>query len=378
MFYMHSGTEQKNILFISHDATRTGAPIALLNIARALENSKAGKYKFSFLINRHPYEILEKFAEYPLRLATANYYSIRKKLKLSTYSAQRIKASLKDVDLVISNTITNGDILPTIRKYFSGPIYSYVHELEMSANYFSNENDVNALLACTNRFLVPALAVKNFLEARYKIGADKIDLLQCYVPPVKREITREEKKDVMVIGSVGTIDWRKSPDLFVQVARATFQEKPYAAIKFLWKGAIDTVELARLKYDVVKAGLENKLEFLASSNDMQSFYNNIDVLLLTSREDPYPLVVLEAADAGAPTICFEKAGGAPEFVRTANAGICVDYLDTAAMAKAVIFYYENKDRRIADGKASRSFVLQTHQSSDYISNQFEAIINIPA
>lgn len=365
----------KKILFISHDATRTGAPILLLNLAEALMANQNNKYVLSFLIKQPPYDLVDKFSSYPVKLATDNNYSIRKRLHLSKYSLRNIKNSLTGVDLIISNTLTNGDILPVIRKYFQGPVYSYIHELEMAAQYFTNTQDVNALRECTNHYLVPSLAVKKFLQESYSIADNNISLLQYYIPSLNNEIKKRAENNTLIIGGVGTIDWRKGPDLFIQVAYLTFQKKPDADIKFIWKGAINNIDLLRLQYDISKTGLKDKIEFQPASDDMQSFYKKIDVFLLTSREDPYPLVVLEAADAGVPTICFENAGGAPEFIHNSKAGVCVDYLDTTAMAASVFNYYENKEQKISEGKAAKFTLSQTHQNSSYIANQLEAIIN---
>ena len=58
-----------------------------------------------------------------------------------------------------------------------------------------------------------------------------------------------------------------------------------------------------------------------------------DLLALTSREDPCPLVNMEAMESGLPVVAFDGAGGAPEVL--GDAGVCVPYLDVAAMAAAV-------------------------------------------
>ncbi len=55
--------------------------------------------------------------------------------------------------------------------------------------------------------------------------------------------------------------------------------------------------------------------------------------LLTSREDPYPSVVLEAMSAGVPTVAFEEAGAAPDVLREFGAGVAVPLGDAAAMVR---------------------------------------------
>jgi len=56
---------------------------------------------------------------------------------------------------------------------------------------------------------------------------------------------------------------------------------------------------------------------------------------MTSREDPFPSVVLHALDAELPVIGFDNAGGFVELLRR-DCGILVPYLDTSAMAAATL------------------------------------------
>jgi glycosyltransferase involved in cell wall biosynthesis len=57
----------------------------------------------------------------------------------------------------------------------------------------------------------------------------------------------------------------------------------------------------------------------------------MDVFALTSREDPFPLVMLEAAARRLPIVCFEASGGGPEFVGNER-GYIAPYLDTTAFS----------------------------------------------
>ncbi len=48
---------------------------------------------------------------------------------------------------------------------------------------------------------------------------------------------------------------------------------------------------------------------------------------MTSREDPFPLVVLDALDARVPVIGFDGGGGFVELLQR-DCGVLVPYLDT--------------------------------------------------
>ncbi len=59
----------------------------------------------------------------------------------------------------------------------------------------------------------------------------------------------------------------------------------------------------------------------------------IPVHLLTSREDPFPSVVLEAMSAGVPTVAFEEGGGIPDLLREHAAGVSVPLGDATEMMR---------------------------------------------
>ncbi len=82
-----------------------------------------------------------------------------------------------------------------------------------------------------------------------------------------------------------------------------------------------------------------------------------DVHLLTSREDPFPSVVLEAMSAGVPTVAFEEAGSIPDLLREFAAGLAVPLGDAAAMVRqmrALALQRDDEDRaRLARAARAR-------------------------
>lgn len=364
------------ILIISHDASRTGAPILLLNLASAL---KSKGIVIDFLLKRGG--SLEE--DFRAQGHTTIFYKdgghgllskVRRKL-FKPRHANISKLSWGSYDVVLSNTITNGDILPEIRKYYKDTIISYVHELEMAARFFTSEGDERLLVQHTDLFAAPCQTVRQFLMDRYQLPGEKVKILHYFIP-AKKSDTRINTGDhnSFIVGGAGTVDWRKSPDLFVQTAVQLLASRPGTKIKFIWKGAPDGgTDLERVRYDIKKAGLKESVEFLPASPDMGSFYRSLDVFLLTSREDPYPLVVLEAADASVPAICFAGAGGATEFVEQSG-GVRIPYLDTSAMARALLHYYDDRTAAQECGRRARQLLTDTHQNTQYITDQFESIV----
>ena len=91
----------------------------------------------------------------------------------------------------------------------------------------------------------------------------------------------------------------------------------------------------------------------------QDYFCAADVFAMVSREDPFPLVCLEAAALGKPILCFRDAGGMPEFVED-DAGFCVPFLDVEAMAEAIKRFQTDGGLLADRGLAARAKVIARH------------------
>ena len=136
------------ILFISHDDTRTGAPILLLNLKKAITIVN-GDIEVDFLIKNCFNQLITSFQDSWLTISLTDGRKrvllkriIQRFLPFSKVNEFERKIKLDTYDFILSNTITNGDILPTIRKIYKGVIVSYIHELEMASSFFTNEYDI--------------------------------------------------------------------------------------------------------------------------------------------------------------------------------------------------------------------------------------------
>jgi hypothetical protein len=165
--------------------------------------------------------------------------------------------------------------------------------------------------------------------------------------------------DILVLG-LGYADTRKGFDLFVQLwrllsPRARRTRAP-ARVHFLWAGGIDPNLKCYLGAELeaaIETGTFHLSGFLDDPSDVLSA---ADCHALTSREDPYPSVVLEAIAAGLETVAFEGTGGIPALLRREAAGHVVARGDLAAFGQALITAgrktrIETRERRIADGPA---------------------------
>ena len=112
-------------------------------------------------------------------------------------------------------------------------------------------------------------------------------------------------------------------------------------------------------FAVRNAGVESCAHFTGEVTNPFEYYASFDVFVLLSREDPFPLVCLEAAAMGIPILCFAGAGGIPEFVEE-DCGFIVPYLDIEAMAIKASVFHERPELKLNYGRAGRQKVSQRH------------------
>ena len=175
-------------------------------------------------------------------------------------------------------------------------------------------------------------------------------------------------EDAFIVGACGTVSFYKGIDIFIQLARAILRRMGDKPVCFIWVGDVRTGDVEgevfrrMVRRDISKLGLDRFVRITGSVPDPEDYFCLFDVFTLTSRVDAFPLVVLEAAQAGKPVICFDGAGGAKEFVAD-DCGFAAPYLDIDAMADKVIELLSSEEKRGRCGRNARERVLRERNVS---------------
>jgi glycosyltransferase involved in cell wall biosynthesis len=168
------------------------------------------------------------------------------------------------------------------------------------------------------------------------------------------------------------MDWRKGPDLFAQVANEVIHRVPEA--RFFWIG-LDTRCEAGFRAKALAT--DPRIRFIGERETPRDYLALGTAFFLSSREDPFPLVALEAADAGLPAVCFAGAGGMPEFIGN-SCGRTVPFEDVEAAAKALTEILTNDPLRESLGRTARESVRAKHDAakgSEAVLSVFERVLS---
>lgn len=391
----------RRVLFISHNASRTGAPFLLLQVLRWLRANTDWHLE---IVLRESGPLLEEFKaigptfvfdnERPLAVSGVNWLSrFRRRLDLRARKSKLISAGF---DLVFSNTATNGIVLDFLSA-LKCPVISSIHELQYDLTTVVSAENKRRLFNRTDLFIAGSEAARQNLIWNHQVNQEKVKTLHDFIsvdqyPTPLDGIGRQKIKaqlgiaaETLLVCAAGTITWRKGPDLFVQLALHTHAMRPDLQVHFLWIGANPgDRDFVRLQHDIQFTGLSDRLTLLPATSDYLQYIESSDIFTLMSREDCFPLVMLEAALRSKPILCFEGGGGGPEFVGT-DAGLTAPYLNTAELARRVIELCDDEERRTILGRNAQVKVLRDHdvaQAATQIKTTIERIAttraNVPA
>jgi glycosyltransferase involved in cell wall biosynthesis len=354
----------KKLLFVSHDASRTGAPIVLLSFLNWLKQQKG--YEITVYL-RQGGELQNDFTQLAKTYLPPkeNFAQkiVKRIFKQDKNEKRQIPVGLlaQHFDLIYLNTIACLDIAPLFKANFKCPVICHIHENEFTINNHYPEFVAEKNLFAIDRFIAVSKSTKTNFSTTYGVNTDKIDLIYEFVDLNKMKtpfIPKEEIKHQLgltnefVVGGSGLTTWRKGIDLFLRLAIEVNKLRPNNNIKLMWVGFITNEFNSQYTYEVQRLGIKDKIIFTGSVPTPQNYFQVFDVFALTSREDPFPLVAIEAASLGKPILCFKEAGGIEEFVEDGETGFIIPYADVTAMANKILELQDNCTRCITMGQKS--------------------------
>jgi glycosyltransferase involved in cell wall biosynthesis/GT2 family glycosyltransferase len=161
------------------------------------------------------------------------------------------------------------------------------------------------------------------------------------------------ENDIQVVGSIGIFDPVKGQSYLLKAAQPILKDFP--KVKFLIVGDDHKPGRGnRLKLEGLaqSLGISENVVFTGWLNNIPQVLAAIDIFVLPSLQDHFPLVVLEAMGSAKPVIAT-NVGGVPEMVKDGFNGILVPPGDEKYLAGAIISLLKDKARAKDMGVAGR-------------------------
>lgn len=389
----------KRILFIGHDANRAGAQLVLLQLMRLLKEQQVPMhlllgeggpllkdYQQICPVTIWPQPdryVIGAFADKVLG-KLGLWHSMANRQAEHRRQAIQDQLQLDSFDLIFVNTVTSSRWFTQLSIASTIPVITFVHELAMSVRIYTQTDELRRLLSRSNQVLAVSRATALYYQTEHNVPADKITLFTLVdLPALQDAISRARQlpnpfkdlgipENAIIAGGCGNAEWRKGNDLFTTLASIVKNRQATPPIHFVWVGMPPGSLRDDLMLDVRKAGLTDMVHWIEPTPEILRYMSRFDVFVLCSREDPYPLVVLESALCEVPVLCFDAAGGAPELVET-DGGFVVPYLDLDSMADRLIQLAHDPAMARSFGRRLGQKVVERHANQHSVTLLFKTL-----
>lgn len=145
--------------------------------------------------------------------------------------------------------------------------------------------------------------------------------------------------DKMIVGIVARLDLVKDHETFIKAANIVLKKNKN--IIFLIAG--DGNDEKRLKDIVKEFKIEDNLHFLGFVKKPYSFFNSIDVNVLSSVSESFPYVILEGARMKK-TVISTMVGGVSQLIKDDYNGYLIPIGDENTLAEKIEILYNNRKK----------------------------------
>ena len=332
-----------HVIAVSHEASRSGAPQALLRLVRHARSQSGCTARVVLLAGGTlEAEFRATAPTVALPASTADYDAL---------ASQLARTGARCV--VVCNTIATADM--AIACQARGiPVVSWIHEKPtVIERFFGGRATIRAMADASAAVVLPTEALRREIGDRYQLDLEKAHAVPYGVdPPRSADERRRSRQEVRrelgippsakIVLGVGRAELRKGVDIFVQVAARILRDRQRRGIAaeslphFVWVGAEDESCCRWTHHDIQQFHFHfaDRIRFLGEKPDARRYLEAADVFLMPSREDPCPLVAFEAAANGLPVVHFSGPIGSSEVLLPAESAV-VPYLDVDGLVDRV-------------------------------------------
>jgi len=160
-----------------------------------------------------------------------------------------------------------------------------------------------------------------------------VDLSQFRISPKRGKNWRTQwgiPSNAVVFGAAGRLIPIKRFDMLLEASAQVIANYPNVHVVIAGEGSLRQV----LEEQIKRLGLQFHVHLVGYQSDMVQFWNEVDVAVISSDSEGFPMVVLEACAAGIPVIAT-RVGGIPE-VLTDDTGILVEPGSPSLLAQAMM------------------------------------------
>lgn len=332
----------RNILFVTHDLSLSGAPLLMYNLARYM---KRHGY-FVTIMSPYQGELADKYKEENIPLIID--------ATLAGSPFHEIKQLISHFDLVIVNTMLMWQLVFAVKEN-DIPVIWLIHESLAGKKIADGNTKASEALKIADDVIFAC----NATAALYKKhnASDNFRIMNYGTEPLDtHNISAVTNKNFSIL-HIGSIEPRKGQDVLIKSIKGLPAKYAENIEVFMVGRTLDrefhgkvlkTLKLNERIHWLGQIPHENVVEIVAKA----------DLFVCSSRDEVFPLTILEAMSVGKPILSTD-VGGVSEMISNNEDGLLVPKEDSKALTERIIFLFDNRQelKRLGEN-ARRKFYTQ--------------------
>ncbi len=258
-----------------------------------------------------------------------------------------------------------------ITYYHTASDYHFMHGLTKWVQLFKKKRKSLIYKLCT-QIITVSKATKEDIIQNFNVSGDKVEVYQNALrdPQIPIKPIHERSNDLIC---VARLVFGKGQDILIHAMARLVTIMPDVKLKFLGSGeALNS--LTELVHDL---DLGNNIEFLGNvpHNEVLERIADSKILILPTRFEATPYVIIEALSTGTPIIA-SNVGGIPEMINEGVEGSLVPSEDPEELFRAILRMFSNPQKMETISHMARNRFLKSFELVDLINRQSVYIENL--
>lgn len=311
-----SQSRRERVLFVSHDLSRSGAPMVMVHLARAFVAEGREVVVLAPAVGR----LREDFEEAGARVI------VDPKALEAPYALSTL---FDTFDAIVANTILSWRAVLAARAA-GKPVVWLIHESRFGVEYARN---------CTGAIQAMAIADEVVFPSRETLGMYRSfdsgnfsSETYGLVPPPPAPLPEPFERDRFHLLILASVESRKGQDILVEALRRLPRGLRKTVVLHLVGRVLDAAFAAMVRS--LAAPLDIRWHGEVSPEQAIGYLAAADALVCASRDDPSPVVVLEAMALGK-AIVSTRVGAIPDLLEDGVSGLLVTPLDAAGLSRTI-------------------------------------------
>jgi len=320
----HTLIRPPRVLFVSHETTLSGAPIQLVHLVRWLKN--AGWVVAVAVPDEGPISEM---------LVLDGIAVVTEPTLLTDLEHVKLRELCRDHDVIVANTIVSW---PAVRaaNLEERPVLWYLHETLVAVRLMRAISEIRPALQMANVLVTPTRQTARIYEG---LTLAPIEVVPYGIP--RPPVIPGPGNDSTCFVTLGSFEPRKGQDVLLEAIHKLDPEIRRRS-SFKMAGRVLDAEFFEKLRDRADTLENTELIDALDHSEATALLNQADAVVLPSRDETMPIVILEAMGLGKGVISTD-VGGIREWVRNEMNGLLLVRENPDELAHAITRYVSEPD-----------------------------------